>query len=97
MIARAVQRGLAVLVIALAVSYYPAALYADHVDATQIKKLQIEHEDLVVNSWRVELKRRTPEQVTREVDEQRHNAALVMGAIWVAGAALVGALFYVLL
>jgi len=37
------------------------------------------------------------EQVTREIDEHRHNAALLMGAIWAAGAALVGALFYVLL
>src|SRR5205823_5713794 len=57
-------------------------------DATQVKKLQIEREDLVVNPWRIELKRRTPEQITSEIEDHRQSAAYLMGSIWAAIALL---------
>jgi uncharacterized membrane protein (DUF106 family) len=95
--ASALRSGLAVLVLAVVVGYFPGHLYAKHVDQTKVVELQTEYRQLEVNPWKGEATHRTKEKVRDEIDEIRWNAMLLMMGIWAACSGLLAALAYVLL
>jgi hypothetical protein len=90
-------RTFAVLVVALTIGYFPALLYAKHVDDTQVAQRQKEYVMLKVNPWKGEVSHRTQEMVQKEIVEMRGNATLLMMGIWAACAGLLATLAYVLL
>lgn len=93
---RALRGGLVVLVLAVAVGYFPGHLYAKHVDDTKVVELQKEYRQLEVNPWKGEATHRTKEKVRDEIHEIRWNAMLLMIGIWAACSGLLAALAYVL-
>ena len=93
---RALRGGLIVLVLAVAVGYFPGHLYAKYVDDTKVVELQKEYRQLEVNPWKGEATHRTKEKVRDEIREVRWNAMLLMMGIWAACSGLLAALAYVL-
>jgi hypothetical protein len=94
--ARALRGGLIVMVVAVAIGYFPAHLYAKYVDDTKVVELQKEYRQLEVNPWKGEATHRTKEKVRDEIRDIRWNAMLLMMGIWAACSGLLAALAYVL-
>jgi hypothetical protein len=94
--AGAIVGAIFVTAVAVAAGYFPARLYAQHVDTTKVAQLQKEFVMLATNPWKGEATRRTKEQVRHELDEIRGHSTLLMMGIWAACSGLLAALAYVL-
>lgn len=84
-------KGILFAVLALALGAIPGHIYASSIDRGQVVRLQNEMQDLTVNAWKQETRKRLPQTVRQEIESVRTRATWFMMIIWATTTALLAA------